>query len=181
MNNYEDAKIYCFEPDKRNWKDIARKYDGTNVSVFPYAIGNVNGQIKFYETPARGTSSTFKYKNSISVCYEVPSVTLDVFAEQHKLNHINHLFLDIQGAEHFAFMGAQKLLERHAIDVIIGEAILTEAYGTPDSFYESYSLLQAAGYILVGIYDGSQTPHGRMNSFDYIFALPQLVQALDKR
>ena len=176
MNNYKKAKIYCFEPDKRHWDALVEKYKGTNVTMSPYALGNVDGGIEFYENIAPGTSSILPYNKSSHKCYDVPTTTLDYFALMNKIDHINHLFLDVQGAEHLVFEGAKKLLEDHAIDVIIGEAVITDMYGTPDSFYDSYTILKDAGYAFVGIYNPAQLPIGRVTSFDYIFALPELVK-----
>ncbi len=177
MNNYPKAKIYCFEPDMRYWEELVKKYEGTNVIMSPYALGDEDGEREFYETPTSGTSSILPYAKSSHNCYYVPSTTLDYFARMNNLQRINHLFLDVQGAEHLAFMGAKELLEKHAIDVIIGEAVIDDMYGTPDSFYDSYTLLKDAGYIFVGIYGPLQYPTGRVSSFDYIFARPELVKS----
>lgn len=176
MNNYPKAKIHCFEPDKRNWEALVKKYKGTNVIMSPYALGDTDGYVQFYETPTCSTSSMLPYTKTSHKCYDVPSTTLDYFAAMNKLRHINHLFLDVQGAEHLVFDGARKLLGRHAIDVIIGEAIISDIYGTPDSFYQAYGILKDAGYTFVGIYHPIQYPTGRVSSFDYIFALPKLVK-----
>ena len=176
VKNYTNAKIYCFEPDSRNWKELSRKYNGTNVSMFPYALGESYGTVDFFEASEFGASSLFQWKKSGNQSRKVQMVNLDGFAEQYKLNRINHLFLDIQGAEHLAFAGAKDLLKRQAIDVIVGEAVIDDMYGTPDSFYESYTILKDSGYTFVGVYGPSQYPAGRVASFDYIFAIPGLVQ-----
>jgi FkbM family methyltransferase len=175
LNNYKQAIIYCFEPDSRNWEEVKDLY-GERVNMFNMALGTTDGIVEFFETPHKGQSSLLEWKTEGPSRTEVQSVTLDSFAESQDLTHINHLFLDVQGAEHFVFRGAKNLLYSHSIDIIIGEAILTNAYGTPESFFESYRLLHTAGYILAGVHEMVQNAvYGNTTKFDYIFTLPNLL------
>lgn len=186
--NYEDATIYCFEPDVRYWEDLLEMYEKTSVRMFPCALGDKVGEIEFYENMRGGQSSILPWKeNSPSLRsshrerrrYTVHLVTLDAFAELHEIHHIDHLFLDVQGAEHLVFAGAKGLLEKQAISVIVGEATITDIHGDQDSFYKSYRILRDFGYTFVGVYECSQNHWGRILKFDYIFSIPELVERLE--
>ena len=121
----ENVRVFCFEPTEKLIQlineNILINHFEKRISVFQKAVSNINGKIHFtleQESEISHISIDNRLeKNSI----EVESTTLDTFAEQHSINHIDLLKVDVEGAELFVFQGAKKLLKNQKIDCILFE------------------------------------------------------------
>jgi FkbM family methyltransferase len=103
-----------------------QKLSGKNVRVVveQVAIGAAPGELTIYADKA-GSRLASLYKRNLKhvglsmMLQEVVQITtLDALAEKHDLRHIAYLKLDLEGHELEALKGAEKLLERNAIDAI---------------------------------------------------------------
>lgn len=124
------ATIFAFEPDPRAIADFQVNIGSPRVQLFPCAVGATNGKVMFHQSsgaewdPDYGDGSWdmsgsirrpakhlevwpwVKFEKQI----EVPIVTLDSWAEQHGVSHVDFIWADVQGAESDLIEGASRLL-----------------------------------------------------------------------
>lgn len=146
-----NPQIYSFEPDPRNFARCWPKLPAT-VNFFTAAIGNVTGKAPFHLSSPdpkgdTASSSISPFKDHIKAfdwCYEIGTVEvscwrLDDFCTEHKINYIDLIFMDIQGAERLMIEGAQNIL-KHTKYVFTEYEGLTRA--NEGTLYEHSSSLE---------------------------------------
>ena len=82
----------------------------------------------------------------------VTTETIDEFCNDHKIECIDILKMDIQGAELLALKGATKLLADKKIRLIYTEAYFRRQYNNQPLFHEISAFLAQYGYYLQDIY-----------------------------
>ena len=115
---------YAFEPDPRN-VPLCEERMPPSIKFFPAAVGNVTGEVEFHLASPQpngeiGSSSLSPFKDlskAFTWCQEVgtvkvPCYRLDDFCREHRVNHIDLIFMDIQGAERLMIEGAAEMLKR---------------------------------------------------------------------
>jgi len=128
----DGLKIYCFEPDTRNIEvftkggfrpimpEFTSPINSKNVVFEPKAVGNVNGVVEFNQSSTIYSSSLkaptenlFRTWSEISfnTILEVESVTLDRYVEQNKIELIDFIWADVQGAEDLLIEGGKNTFE----------------------------------------------------------------------
>lgn len=111
LNHYQDRvkTFYCFEPDPKNVQQIRSKverwkslYPHFLIECFPYAVGRMNGKVRF--SSDKGSTGSVTQTGDI----EIDCVSLD----SQMLNYdINYIKFDIEGGEYDALMGGQELIK----------------------------------------------------------------------
>lgn len=132
---FASPTIYCFEPDPRPIARFRARLAGKpNVRLFEMAVSDREGQITFYQSEAAGgggagappagsgdaSGSIRRPKNHLTinpmVAFErqitVPTISLDRWCEQHRVQQIDFLWMDVQGAEIDVFRGGRSALSR---------------------------------------------------------------------
>lgn len=117
------SKIFVFEPDAVNFQSILKTVEENkfeNVTSEKVAIAQKSGETSLFISPDNlGDHRTFdsgdRRKSEI-----VRVVSLDDYFSEYP-HDIDLLKIDIQGYEHFALMGAKKLLQKKRIKVILSE------------------------------------------------------------
>ncbi|MEJ8756644.1 FkbM family methyltransferase [Pontibacter sp. H259] len=128
------SKIYAFEPLPKNISLIEGnfiKHEVKNVCFFNLALSSENGKAEFYVSQGRpeGVPETdWDYGNKSSSLLApdkhkelaafiefnekilVDTVTLESFCETHKINNIDFIHMDVQGAELMVLHGAGKFI-----------------------------------------------------------------------
>ena len=94
-----------------------------------------------------GTSSLVHKSSSQTAVVEVPLETLDRYCEAHRITRLDFMKVDVEGAEHLVFRGAEKTLERMRPTIIFE---FNEESGP-----ETYGLLEKLGY---GFFDMDRRP-----------------------
>ncbi len=132
LTAYENASIYCFEPDPRAIKRFKINLKGYHqVKLYEIAISSRNGFITFHQSggqsekhkPVEGwdlSGSIRKPKEHLKVypwCtfenqIEVPTMTLDHWLEQEQIKLIDFIWMDVQGAEMDVYEGAHEALSK---------------------------------------------------------------------
>jgi FkbM family methyltransferase len=112
--------LYAVEPFPTTREALENRIGSSAESVIGAALGDEMRKVSFYYDDADGTSGA----NSLLPHYylsnklEVDQITLDNLIADKKIEKINFLKLDIEGAELHALMGALHALERQLIDYI---------------------------------------------------------------
>jgi FkbM family methyltransferase len=148
-----DATIHAFEPTP----EIAARLRATaklngldHLHVHEAAVLNKNGQATLKRF--RGALGTNEGMNFVSRTLgdseteRVRTVCVDQFCQDHSIDHIDLLKLDIQGHEHSALQGAERLLNSGHIGIIFLELNWAKNAGTTCAATESIRLLEQGGY-----------------------------------
>jgi FkbM family methyltransferase len=116
---------YGFEADPRNIKNIKDRYVDHLINFFPAAVGCVTGKVPFYMSSAQengvaGSSSLSEFTPNITKhwpwlhCQGIETVDcwrLDDFCRNFGIDHIDLLWMDVQGAERLVVEGACQMLD----------------------------------------------------------------------
>jgi len=119
-------RYFGFEPDPRNLNKITGQRLDQYITFTAAAVGNVTGTVPFHlSTPepggATGSSSLSEFTPVLTENWpwlkeqaQVPVACwrMDDFCALHQLDHIDFIWMDVQGAERLVFEGAQKMLPK---------------------------------------------------------------------
>lgn len=146
---FPQANIYAFEPVPTSYENCLSKASKfNNIHVFNRALTNFCGESSFYpvnpelsSTPNVGASSLLKFKDGLNGSFfnqkweqdeiKVKTDTLDNWSVNNNINHIDIIWIDVQGSELQVFQGGDKILNNTKV-------ILTEVGLKP--YYEGHSL-----------------------------------------
>lgn len=122
LDFFPNSRINSFDVDEEECLKLnLNSKDG--VEFFPYAVGKTNEVRKFYETNHPMCSSLYKPNKKLLELYnnlevaqlkktsEIKTITLDEFIKKKKIEFVDFIKIDIQGAELDVFEGAHKCLE----------------------------------------------------------------------
>lgn len=154
--------IHAFEPVPQNFELLQHNMAGySNVRCYNYALSDVTGFATFYNAinPAKPdkpcqAGSLLAPKERLSrspIIYQetiqVPAITLDNWAEQNAIDHIDFLWLDMQGHELAVIKSSPKILAR--VKAIYTEVHFIEAYEGQSSYQEIKNYLESLGFVMV--------------------------------
>jgi len=129
------SSIYVFEPLPDNQKLVAEniiKYKVENVALIPFAVSDEEGISQFYvssghpENQSSDLDWDFGNKSSsllppkinnlaswliFDEKINVQTITLDSFLSQNKINEVDFVHMDVQGAELRVLMGAKNVVK----------------------------------------------------------------------
>jgi len=158
-SNWPHGAMYAFEPVPEIFARLQQKTQKLkNISCFQLALSNTTGKATFYvseksskkEQPFPAGSlkkpkerlkwSDVTYPKTISV----QTMTLDAWAAQNKIEHVDFLWLDVQGNAYEILQGAQKLLP--TIKAIWTEVEFIEAYENQMQYEQLKEYLASKGF-----------------------------------
>jgi len=119
-------RFFGFEPDPRNVAKIMCSNLPSRMSFYPDAVGHVTGKIPFHLSTCEpngcvGQSSISEFTPVLTECWswlkhqsdvEVQCWRLDDFCTQNGIDHIDFIWMDVQGAERLVFDGAPLMLAK---------------------------------------------------------------------
>jgi FkbM family methyltransferase len=109
---------HAFEPVPEIFNKLKKhcEINGVNpkVSLHQCALGDKNGTIELHTFPdlPHGHSSISTLGKTNYVTSHAPMFTLDGFINEHKLDKIDFIKMDVEGAEALVLSGAEQLLKR---------------------------------------------------------------------
>lgn len=155
--------IHTFEPVPAIFNLLERNtITFPNIRRHQIALSNNNGKATFYisekpSTPGkpcqagslhkpkeRLTWSPIRYPETIIV----PTITLDDWAQQHGISHIDFLWLDLQGHELSVIKAAPQILS--TVKVIYTEVNFGQAYEGQYTYSEIKQWLEQQGFTEIG-------------------------------
>ena len=137
LDYFPSSKIIGFEVEK----DICDKMNSMaqkGVKYYAYTLGKANEKRKFYVTQHPMCCSLYKPNETLISLYhnfqvaylkyetEVETISLDYFVDQQKIEEIDFIKIDVQGAELDIFKGGSKAL--NSVLQIISEVEFIEHY-----------------------------------------------------
>ncbi len=171
-NMWPRSIIHAFEPVPELFEELQnRTANIKNIHCYKLALSNHDGTATFHisEHPKRpGTpsqaGSLLKPKERLkhTLIYftgtiEVPTITLDSWAEQNNINHVDFLWLDMQGHELAMPKASSHILK--TVQVIHTEVEFIESYENNPQYEEVKNWLESNGFTLVAQTFDNQSAH----------------------
>ena len=164
LNVFAFSNVHCFEPHP--FLSAKTKEVYPHITMNNFCLGNSNGLIDIYiPSMSVGLSSivrrpVFDNLNQVITKLNVKCQTLDSYCEEHAIQQIDFIKIDVEGAEKTVFEGAKDMLQSHRIKAGVFEIgkTLTDA-GT--STEEVCALLESYGYVI----------EKQFSQNDYVFLL----------
>jgi len=125
------AKCFLVEPDPRNLEAGRQNF-------------KLNGFQATFTSAAVGSVATTEIKSA-------STISVDGFCELHRINRLQLLHSDIQGAEFLMLQGAKRMLAAQAIDYLF-----ISTHGDA-CHYRCLKVLQDAGYVILCSADNKQS------------------------
>lgn len=174
---FNNPLIYSFEPSPKSFK-ILKNNNYKNNICFNYAISNITGNTVFYENQISHTNSlvkinslsvdSIKKQKTINTKINIKAKKLDDFCSEEKINKIDLLKVDVQGAETLVFEGSQNILINTR--VVIVEICFFDYYENKGSFFDIEKFLKPKGFSLFSISEISYNPmNGRTDWVEAIY------------
>jgi FkbM family methyltransferase len=122
-------KIYCVEPISDMCREISQQFHyRPELRIVNAAVADTIKDINFFfyaNSPQMAELSNIfgrpevEIKNGLDIqTAHIKSITIDHICNIEKLEHIDFIKLDVEGAEWLAIQGMKEMLEKHAIDHI---------------------------------------------------------------
>ena len=119
------AVIYAFEPSIKTFRKLSENLKGqSGITLFNLGLGDENKKmVLFSNSEGSGLASVYQRKlDHLEVFMdhreEVEISTLDSFCQEHQIDHIHFLKLDVEGHEKKVLEGSKRMLALGAIDFI---------------------------------------------------------------
>jgi FkbM family methyltransferase len=182
---FPTAKIYSFEPSATLHAQLAQNTSTLgNVKPVRMAVADEPGESQFFEYNITGYNSMFRCTVAgvelLSEC-RVPVTTIDLFCVENKIDTVDILKLDIQGAELKALRGAQMMLGKQQISLIFTEVLFGPQYDFQAYYHEVAMWLAQFGYQLFRFYDLRYAPDRSLAYSDAIFCVGSIYQSSQLR
>lgn len=157
--------IYAFEPVPEIYERLCRNIQHLpNVFSYQLAIGDKSGMVDFYLSSWIGTPTITSQSSSLlppkeHLIYDagvlfnrkitVPIATLDDWAEEHNITHVDFMWLDMQGSELHMLKACPKILK--TVSAILTEIEFVEAYEGQYLFDDVKNWLESQGFEMVAV------------------------------
>ena len=162
-HTWPNSKIYSFEPVPELFAQVKEKASSyPNITCINLALAEKNGTAQFW--PSENPKKPGKHSQAGSLLppkerlkyseirfkepFEVPTVSLDSWAEKNNIDRIDFLWLDLQGYELPVLEGAKRLLPN--ISYIYTEVNFVEAYAGQKTYPEIAVWLEAHDFEIIG-------------------------------
>ncbi len=120
----ENGRVVSFEPLSNTYNILVENIalnNFRNVEVVNTAIGSTNGVVDIFDNIVnRGSSSLIK-PNYTESCHKIPINRLDDYLEEHGINSINCIKIDVEGWELEVLKGAANTLSGFEAPICIIE------------------------------------------------------------
>lgn len=125
-DTFPNATIYAFEPHPNNFSVLKESSTLNKLKSYNVAVGDVRGELTLYDRADQNGSTHASLHEAViseihkqdTVTFTVAVETLDDFAKDEKLTHIDFLKIDTEGNELAVLKGASTLLENGNIRCI---------------------------------------------------------------
>ncbi len=189
---FPEAMLHCFEPYPESFESLRAAAGGLHpIELHGMALASRSGQAKFTVNRNSATNSLLASDDRAEVYWRtdtpqttgtmtVPVSTLDAFAREREIEHVDILKMDVQGGEYEVLEGARGLLEAGAIGLVYMELITAPTYVGQHRIREYLELFDAVGYELFDLYNFGRSG-GRLLQTDVIVVSPAILKAHETR
>ncbi len=179
LKYFPGVDVYAFEPNPF-YKPVLEDFERSERRFHPryWALSDAEGQVELKIAASAGNTSLFKpgprleqYQPEgarIERVESVRAVTLDGWAKEEKLNGVQLMKFDIQGAEVFALKGATRLLSESTL-LVYTEVMFNRMYEGGGLVYDIDRVLRPHGFALYDIYKPKHDGNGMLLWANAIF------------
>lgn len=155
--------IFTFEPAPDMYQMLLKRIKPKrNIYPYPFALSDKKGVATFYRSietsdlqKTSGSSSLFAPKEHLTYAphvlfpneIQVFTTTIDDWAEAYGIDHIDFMWLDMQGSELPALKASPKILK--TVKVISTEVEMVEAYEGQPLLDELKGWLESQGFTMI--------------------------------
>jgi FkbM family methyltransferase len=116
------GKIYCFEPDKLNFKYLQKNTAHLkNIELFNSAVSDKKDVIKIYKSKMLNVDHRTYPVNNYESVEEIDAISIDDLVAEKIIPKVDFIKIDIQGYELSAFKGMLTLLRSNKDLKIVAE------------------------------------------------------------
>lgn len=187
LDAFPNCRVIALEPASANHAVAATALApyGARVELLQVGLSDTSSTADLRLTSHSGAHSLLEvgdmrfYDEPVDILPPEPieTVTLDHLCKQRSIDTLDILKMDIQGGELMALKGAQTMLARGAIRLIVLEVLFQPLYKDQPMFWDLADYLRTHRYALQGIYQlrhHSQN-HALLCWADAIFAGPGMT------
>jgi FkbM family methyltransferase len=123
----KNGKVHAFEPIEKNLrvlKEIIRLNNFEHLLIYPYAVGNAKGIIKFVHPPVEMSGMGHVLgidENPGNDVISLECYPLDFFAS--KISRLAAIFIDVEGFDLLVVRGAHKLIQLYRPVIVLEVSI----------------------------------------------------------
>jgi FkbM family methyltransferase len=159
---WPQGTVFSFEPVPEIFKWLATNTkNSNNIFCFPLALSDKEGFSTFFTSEEPQAPGVPSMSGSLLLPKEhliysatkfndvicVPTTTLDSWAQQHGVDHIDLLWLDMQGHELTTIKASPEILK--TVQAIYTEVEFVEAYEGQPLFDDIYTWMVENGFVLI--------------------------------
>ena len=112
----KSGNVYAFEPLPDNCELLAKNVAAfDNCSIFPMAVWGYRGTLELFPSVTNSGDNRFFEHNESAAPLKVPVIPLDEL----KLDKVDLIKIDSQGADHVVILGAEKTIRRCQPKIIV--------------------------------------------------------------
>lgn len=174
------ARIYAFEPFPASYATLAAAASGDrNVQPMNVALSDEEGQTTFHCNTSPLTNSLLPndergvgtWGEGVAPRFEtvVPVTTLDAFCAKARIDRIDILKIDVQGAETRVLRGARGMLGGGCVGCVFIEILIAPTYRGQASEHEIFQSLCEFGFRLHDVCGLLYGVDGSLGQFDAVF------------
>ncbi len=148
------GKVYCFEPDSKNFMYLKKNTKGiNNIVLFNKAVSDKSDTLKVYKSKLLNVDHRTYPVNNYDSIEEIESVSIDELITKNIIPKVDVVKIDIQGYELTAFNGMKHLLSSNNHLKIIAEYWphgFKRAGTSAIAFYDFFNNLGYSFYLIDG-------------------------------
>jgi FkbM family methyltransferase len=157
LDAFPSAEVHAFEPVLPSFRALSTATQGSGVRCVHAAVSDADGTARFHLGPDSGRCGF----RAPGPGFDVRTVTLDTYADECSLEHVDLLKIDAEGHEVMVLRGATGLLSSGRVDYVLAECEFVERGDEPHGdFSEILRILTPFGYRVVSFYTGGVDDHG---------------------
>lgn len=157
LEYFPTCRIISFEPVQEPFQTLMRKYGShPRITIDNRALSDESGEATIFLTPnsqANSLENRTSTTDPARPSQKVKVTTLDEIFDEHHLNCIDVLKIDVEGFEVQVLQGARKALQERKITAVFSEFTVDPGDRSHGQLVEIMQFLKPFNYHLVGFYD----------------------------
>ncbi|MEL7588805.1 MAG: FkbM family methyltransferase [Prolixibacteraceae bacterium] len=121
----KNAMVHSFEPAKKTFDTLKSNLSGLrDISLYHFGLGDKAARLTLYGTPSASSMASVYPRRlehhhiTMSETEDIEIRTVDDFCQEHGINHIHLLKLDVEGHEINVLKGASRMIKSGNVDFI---------------------------------------------------------------
>ena len=185
---FPEAIVHAIEPTPELLHRLTDRFgEAPRVRVHGLAISDYDGRVAFRRNKNHVTSSILPWapraeqfvegSTAVDSIIDVQCCTLATFCATQKIDRIDILKIDVQGAERLVLGGARELFAAGRIALVLLEASFVPIYADQTEFDEIMNFMRKNDFALFDLYDLRYADSGQIKWGDTLFFKPEGARA----